>query len=325
MKESIDSFIKRVSAFFESKRAVRLIIKVGNEKMITLILSMLFSKIEEVDVSYDVMMIGEDGKSIGVDEVRMIKDFLSYRPSNAKRKYVIIKEMRKASPEAISALLKITEEAPDFSSFIFFTSNLDQIISTVRSRFFILKVAIDPLSIVQKQSMKDVSDPFVKAMISIDPVTFMQETNLKEGEEFAKILNSSDMAVNLFIENVKKDKPDFMLLLGAEKILISIDDKTLSIIFQKLQSIIQSDKDRKIVKIFLDAASLLCEDLVIFNFTSYWKSLSRKMYVSYYMDMDPPSEKFIRKLLKIRNENLNEDLLIFWLFLNFSMLKKVKS
>ncbi len=323
MKEHLKTSVERISSLFQNGNVLRLLVKVDNATIREAILNALFSKIESVDPSYDTMRISEEEKIIGIDSARRIKEFLSYPPSLASRKYIVIDEIGMATHEAIAALLKITEEPPNFSAFIFFASNVDQIISTVKSRFFILKFSIDPLSILPTDLVENVSDPFIKAMISIDPnAALMFEEKPNDIKEFSKSLQS-DSGINVFLKAMKDEKENFMLSLVIEKILLEVDIKTLSRTFQKLQGLLQADKGKKISSIFFNSAILLCEDLIFFKFTTYWKNLNRKMYVRYYMDMKAPSEEFVKKVWKLKNENVNDDLSIFWLLLNFSLMKKV--
>jgi DNA polymerase-3 subunit gamma/tau len=76
-----------------------------------------------------------DGAShTGVDDVRSIIEAISYRPSTGKRNVYIIDEVHMLSNAAFNALLKTLEEPPAHALFIFATTELEKLPSTVLSR-----------------------------------------------------------------------------------------------------------------------------------------------------------------------------------------------
>ncbi len=76
----------------------------------------------------------EDAKSITVDQVRMLGDFLSLRPHTAKRKVVIISPADAMNLNAANSLLKLLEEPPIGSMLLLVTSHPARLPATIRSR-----------------------------------------------------------------------------------------------------------------------------------------------------------------------------------------------
>lgn len=76
-----------------------------------------------------------DGASnTGVDNIRELQEFISFRPAILKKKVIIIDEVHKLSVAAFNSLLKILEEPPHYVIFILCTTDVDAIPQTVQSR-----------------------------------------------------------------------------------------------------------------------------------------------------------------------------------------------
>lgn len=73
--------------------------------------------------------------SIGIDEIREVKLFLSIKPVQANIRTVIVDDSQLLTPQAQHAALKITEEPPHGSLLIFITNNTDSLMPTLQSRF----------------------------------------------------------------------------------------------------------------------------------------------------------------------------------------------
>src|SRR5258708_1418013 len=83
--------------------------------------------------SVDVMEI--DGASnTGVDDVRTLREGVRYMPTKGKRKIYIIDEVHMLSTSAFNALLKTLEEPPPHVVFIFATTEVHKIPTTILSR-----------------------------------------------------------------------------------------------------------------------------------------------------------------------------------------------
>jgi len=76
-----------------------------------------------------------DGAShTGVDDIRRIIEAVAYRPSVGKRNVYIVDEVHMLSNAAFNALLKTLEEPPAHALFIFATTEIEKLPSTVLSR-----------------------------------------------------------------------------------------------------------------------------------------------------------------------------------------------
>lgn len=69
-----------------------------------------------------------------VDDIQQLIEAARYSPHELKRKIFIIDECHQLSNTAISALLKIVEEPPEYLTFIFCTTEVNKIPDTILSR-----------------------------------------------------------------------------------------------------------------------------------------------------------------------------------------------
>lgn len=83
----------------------------------------------------DIDVLEIDGASNrGIDEVRNIRQNVSYAPSRSRYKIYIIDEVHMLTREAFNALLKTLEEPPSHVKFIFATTAVNRLPETVQSR-----------------------------------------------------------------------------------------------------------------------------------------------------------------------------------------------
>jgi DNA polymerase III subunit gamma/tau len=120
--------------------------------------------------SLDVMEI--DGASNrGIDEIRELRDTVSYGPATSRYKIFIIDEVHMLTKEAFNALLKTLEEPPSHVKFMFATTEPDKVLPTILSRcqrFDLQRIAsqliIDHLETIAKQEGIHVEKNALKAI-----------------------------------------------------------------------------------------------------------------------------------------------------------------
>jgi DNA polymerase-3 subunit delta' len=82
----------------------------------------------------DVIVIGEDGVSLKVDQVRALRADAYVRPNEAERKIYVVENSQTLNQSGQNALLKLLEEGPDYAAFFFLLPNPEQLLPTLRSR-----------------------------------------------------------------------------------------------------------------------------------------------------------------------------------------------
>jgi len=93
----------------------------------------------------------------GIDEIRDLREKITFMPNHAKRKVYIIDEVHMLTKEAFNALLKTLEEPPDHAYFCLATTEIHKIPETITSRCqtflferFTLDALIDRLAYIAK-------------------------------------------------------------------------------------------------------------------------------------------------------------------------------
>ena len=83
----------------------------------------------------DVLLVGPEGKqTLGIDQVRPLKEELAKSPVESSRRFFFINEAQKLTLSAANGLLNLLEEPVAPVVTILITNNSDQILPTVRSR-----------------------------------------------------------------------------------------------------------------------------------------------------------------------------------------------
>lgn len=89
----------------------------------------------EEKVLSETLIVKRAGKeSIGIDQIREIRHFLSEKPVRGKRRLVIIDEAETFSDRAGDALLKILEEPPESGLIILIAGSQESVLRTIKSR-----------------------------------------------------------------------------------------------------------------------------------------------------------------------------------------------
>ena len=108
----------------------------------------------------------DGAKNRSVDDVEKLIDSARFSPQEFKRKIYIIDECHQLSSTAISALLKIVEEPPEYLTFIFCTTELHKIPDTILSRsqrFNFLKImskdVVTRLKFIAESEKININDP----------------------------------------------------------------------------------------------------------------------------------------------------------------------
>ena len=102
--------------------------------------NVFFTKQYEIDTSFINLVADKNAKSISIDQIRELKKQFLHTNVLEINRVILIKEINTLNNNSINALLKLIEEVPPQTYFIFCTSNLLKIPETVISRAKILKI-----------------------------------------------------------------------------------------------------------------------------------------------------------------------------------------
>jgi len=99
-----------------------------------------FSQPIDLDKPPEDLLIIKPENSIGINQVRVLKKFLSLRPYQAKNKVSLFLEAEKLTLPAQNSLLKTLEEPPPHSSIILLVNQLESLLPTIISRVKITRL-----------------------------------------------------------------------------------------------------------------------------------------------------------------------------------------
>jgi len=95
------------------------------------------------DISPDVIFINSgDRATIGVEQIRTIRQTLYVTPNDGERKFYILEEAERMTQQAQNALLLSLEEPPPFVTFFLLTTDTAALLETIRSRAPVLSMEL---------------------------------------------------------------------------------------------------------------------------------------------------------------------------------------
>ena len=138
----------------------------------------------------------EDAKSIVVDQIRALGDFLSLRPHTAVRKLVIISPADAMNANAANSLLKLLEEPPLGSVLLLVTSHPARLPATIRSRcsHILFKTPAARVALAWLQSRPGAHDQPVKLLEMAGGAPLLAETLAQEGFPENRVRMIDDLA-----------------------------------------------------------------------------------------------------------------------------------
>ncbi|MCA9404657.1 MAG: DNA polymerase III subunit gamma/tau [Candidatus Omnitrophica bacterium] len=193
--------------------------------------------------SFDVLEI--DGASNrGIDEIRMLRENISFAPTVAKFKIYIVDEVHMLTTEAFNALLKTLEEPPAHVKFIFATTEPNKLPQTIISRcqrFDFKRIAmnriVDGLKAVSKKEKYKIDE---SALFSIAKAA---QGSLRDA------LSILDQLSALSEDGIKEDDVYGMLGLVEVELLFALVDhiaqQNCAAALQDLDTLISKGKDVK--------------------------------------------------------------------------------
>ena len=137
----------------------------------------------------------------GVDNIRQIREEVTYRPTEGRYKVYIIDEVHMLSAGAFNALLKTLEEPPSYVIFILATTEAHKIPITILSRcqrYDFHRISIDTIASI---SMTFMEEPSVIALHDGHSPHGLPSTGCSQLTAFANILATVVFPVPLVPQN----------------------------------------------------------------------------------------------------------------------------
>ncbi|HUX35448.1 MAG TPA: hypothetical protein VMV71_00250 [Candidatus Paceibacterota bacterium] len=147
----------------------------------------------------DFLLIKPDEKgTVGIDEIRKLKNFLWQKPAASQRRTAVISDSEAMTGEAMNAILKIAEEPPESSLLIIIANDPERLPPTFQSRLQKIYFPPVPYAAIEKWLMEEIkcgaeqAKKFAEmshgqpglALMAASDENF--ESLLKDAEEFLK-------------------------------------------------------------------------------------------------------------------------------------------
>lgn len=167
------------------------------------------------DLSADVLWITRGERaSIGVDQIRQIRESLYIPPNDGKRKFYIINDAHTMTTQAQNALLLSLEEPPEFVTFLLLTEDPASLLETIRSRAPVIRMELfSPIAVrdwlsIQPKVPADTERCEGAAVLSGGALG--QALVLATGEKNADALQMRELALQL-LEGIFRLRPSMLL------------------------------------------------------------------------------------------------------------------
>jgi DNA polymerase-3 subunit delta' len=156
--------------------------------------------------------------SIGIDEIRQIKTFLSRKPIGSAQNTVIIRNAEKLTLPAQNALLKTLEEPPGNSQVYLVTNHPDQLLPTILSR---VQITIKQLSneIINSQS-KDLLSKLLESTGVGERIKILNEAGFTR-ESFLEFLDNLELILHNDVQNSQLSTLNYQLIADTRSYLKS--------------------------------------------------------------------------------------------------------
>lgn len=218
-----------------------------------------FQKQYEIDSSFFSLKPEDASKSISIEQIRKLKREFLHTNVLDLNKIIYLKEINNLNNNSLNALLKIIEEVPLKTYFIFCTQNLLKVPETILSRARIIRVEDHNLSISknlssllkqtidQNQNISDdiissVINPFINSKTSdfFETLKLFDKNNVKlPAEIFLKVL-SFNLGQNLsnpkLFKYLIKLHSDFIYDLDESIKFNTLTNDLIAIYFTRLNS-----------------------------------------------------------------------------------------
>ena len=221
----------------------------------------------------------------GVEQIRDIKEKVSYRPQKNRYRVIVIDEVHMLTTNAWNALLKIIEEPPEHTIFIMATTDFHKIPATIVSRCQHFEFRAIPYEVISNV-LKEISQ---KENINISDYSLYLISRAAEGSlrDAKKLL---DQAIAISGGDVKDEEVIEILGVIEEDIFISL---TKSFLNNDKQKIIEEIE--KLMEKGIDLRYFYSEYLKFFRDLMILKSLNNNEYI---YSLNPENIEELKNILK---------------------------
>lgn len=201
---------------------------------------------QEITSGYSMDVIEIDGASNrGIDNIREIRDSVTYVPLSGKYKIYIIDEVHMLTNEASNALLKTLEEPPEHVIFILATTESHKVLPTIKSRcqHYVFR-KISNKTIVEQLKTICTQEGFTFSEDALYMVANSADGSMRDAQSlFDQIVLYSNGNINEENTAGLIGLPDYHFY---EKLLEAIRDKDIVLLLETVQNYCDSVGDIKL-------------------------------------------------------------------------------
>ena len=139
----------------------------------------------------DFVFISGQDKSIKKEDVMNIKTrFIQTSLENVKHKVYVIEDVDNASHQAMNSFLKFLEEPESNIVAILTTSNINNVLETIKSRCLILNLQSVDKKILETKLLEDGIDPYNAKVLSYIATSFEEAIEIHDDKMFHQVLDT---------------------------------------------------------------------------------------------------------------------------------------
>lgn len=194
----------------------------------------------------------KDRATLGVDQIRFIKEDLAFVPNESDFKIYIIEDAHTMTIQAQNALLLSLEEPPPYAMFILLCEHTETILDTIKSRAPILRMKIPS----ESEALEYLKNNFPSARMFIN----------SSPDEFRQIYMASKGSIGRILELIGSTEKAQILQDRelAQKLIEAIAHRTVAHDFGLLASMFSQKRDER-SKIIAQLSQIQCalRDLLV--------------------------------------------------------------
>jgi len=145
-----------------------------------------FEKIKDLENKSDIFVIKlkDDEKSIGISQTREGTNFLNEKPFSYRKKFLIILNSEKLTPQAQNSLLKTLEEPPSYALILISSKTQNSLLETIASRCRLISLKSDA-----EETDESIRFKKIKKMTPGERLDLSSEISKEEKEVVLEILD----------------------------------------------------------------------------------------------------------------------------------------
>jgi len=148
-----------------------------------------FEKIKDLENKSDIFVIKlkDDEKSIGISQTREGTNFLNEKPFSYRKKFLIILNSEKLTPQAQNSLLKTLEEPPSYALILISSKTQNSLLETIASRCRLISLKQDKSDV--EETDESIRFKKIKKMTPGERLDLSSEISKEEKEVVLEILD----------------------------------------------------------------------------------------------------------------------------------------